>query len=61
MTFMPKAKRSAGAAPELNLRNPDFKTQGRRHQKNKTGVSVALTKRIYVLIFFEKKKDLVCV
>ena len=48
-------KRSAGVAPEVNLRNPlcavkiackwgihpGFKTQGRRHQKSRTGVSVA--------------------
>ena len=46
---------SAGVAPERNLRNswhagdkarkrgihPGFETQGRRHQKSKTGVSVA--------------------
>ena len=46
---------SAGVAPEVNLRNslhagnkarkwgihPGFETQGRRHQKSKTGVSVA--------------------
>ena len=45
---------SAGVAPEVNLRNswhtgdkackqgihPGFETQGRRHQKSKTGVSV---------------------
>ena len=48
-------KRSTGVAPEVNLRNPlhagdkagkrgihpGFETQGRRHQKSKTGVSVA--------------------
>ena len=48
-------KTSAGVAPEVNLRNlvhagdkackprihPDFETQGRHHQKSKTGVSVA--------------------
>ena len=46
--------RSAGVTPEMNLRNPfqagkiaskqgihpGFETQGRRHQKFKTGVSV---------------------
>ena len=49
---MPAVKRSAGVAPEVNLRSsaqarkraseihPDFETQGRRHQKSKTGVSV---------------------
>ena len=45
----------AGVTPEVNLRNslyagdkahkqrihPDFETQGRHHQKSKTGVSVA--------------------
>ena len=40
---------SAGVAPEVNLRitqestqgiHPGFETQGRRHQKSKTGVSV---------------------
>ena len=45
----------AGVTPEVNLRNPlcagkeahkrgihpDFETQGRRHQKSKTGISVA--------------------
>ena len=48
-------KRSAGATPEVNLSNPlhagekarmqgihpGFETQGRHHQKSKTGVSVA--------------------
>ena len=48
-------KRSAGVAPEVNLRNlshagkearkwgrhPGFETQGRRRQKSKKGVSVA--------------------
>ena len=44
--------RLAGVTPEMNLRNnlqarkhtsihPGFETQGRRHQKSKTGVSVA--------------------
>ena len=49
---------SAGVAPEVNLRNswhagdkackrgnhPGFETQGRRHQKSKTGVLVASKK-----------------
>ena len=49
------AKKSAGVAPEVNLRNPlhagdkafkwgihhGFETQSRRHQKSKTGVLVA--------------------
>ena len=48
---------SAGVAPEVNLRNsmqtrkhasegihPGFETHGRRHQKSKTGVSVATQK-----------------
>ena len=48
-------KRLAGVAPEVNLRNPlhggnkackhgihpGFQTQGKCHQKSKTGVSVA--------------------
>ena len=52
-------KRSAGVAPEVNLRNPlctgqtahkqgihsGFETQGKCHQKSLTGVSVALEKR----------------
>ena len=51
-------KRSAGVTLEVNLRNPlhadkktckqgihpDFETQGRHHQKSRTGVSVALQK-----------------
>ena len=51
-------KRSAGVAPEVNLRNPlcagkdtckqgiypDFETQGRLHQKSTTGVSVTSQK-----------------
>ena len=52
--------RSAGVAPEMNLRNPlhtgneaqeihpGFENQGRHHQKSKTVVSVA-HKRIEVL------------
>ena len=53
-------KRSAGVAPEVNLRNPlhageearkpaihpGFETQGRRHQKSKTGVSVSPQKEL---------------
>ena len=61
--------RSAGVAPEVNLRNSTqarkqasdihlgFEVQGRRHQKFKTGVS----KRTYVLNFFKEthhKNDL---
>ena len=46
-------KRSAGVTPEVNLRNSlregdGFGTQRRRHQKFKTGVSVA-KKGTYVL------------
>ena len=49
------AKRSAGVAPEVNLRNheahkqgihPGYETQGRPHQKSKTGVSDAPQKRL---------------
>ena len=54
------AKRSAGVAPEVNLRehvtctplpsmnkaaNSGFETQRRHHQKSKTGVSVAPQKK----------------
>ena len=53
-----------GVAPEVNLRNPfyvghkackqgvhpDFETQGRCHQKSKTGVSVAIQK-----VFLKKR------
>ena len=56
---MPAVKKSAGVAPEVNLRNPlhagdeackqemhpGFETQGRLHQKSKSGVPVALTKK----------------
>ena len=46
------SKQSAGVTPEVNLRitqarklarviHPSFETQGRRHQKSKTGISVA--------------------
>ena len=51
-------KRSAGVAPELNLKNqlcegnkacklgirPDFEIQSKRHQKYKTGISAAQQK-----------------
>ena len=62
------AKRSAGVALEVNLRNPlhpgekackqgihpGFKTQGRRHQKSKTGVWVTPQKGLMSskLLFF---------
>ena len=36
--------------------HPGFETQGRCHQKSKTGVSVALQKRTCVLQIFKKKK-----
>ena len=46
---MPAVKRLAGVTPQVNLRSArrqesvhlGFETQGRRHQKSKTGVSVA--------------------
>ena len=55
LSEMLAVKRSVGVTPEVNLRNPlhageetckrgihsGFETQGRRHQKSKTGVSVA--------------------
>ena len=63
------AKRSAGVTPELNLRNllntgdeafkeinPGIKTQGRRHQRSKTGLSVAPSKGLKSSIFFTAKK-----
>ena len=68
------AKRSAGVAPEVNLRNslhagnkahkrgihPGSETQGRRHQKSKTGVSVAPQKGLmFSKKFFLKKSKLV--
>ena len=59
------AKRSAGVAPEVNLRNPlhrgneahkrgnhpRFETQGRYHQQSKTGISL----NFVFQIFFQKK------
>ena len=54
----------AGVTPEVHLRNllcigegihPGFETQGRSHQKSKTGVSVAPQKRTCVLQKFKKK------
>ena len=61
---------SAGVAPEVNLRNSwhagnkackrgihsGFKTQGRHHQKSKTGVSVAPQKGL-MFSKIEKKKE----
>ena len=63
-------KRSAGVTPEVNLRNPlhagekthkqgihpGFETQGRHHQKFKTGVSVAPQKELVSSKKFKKKK-----
>ena len=60
---------SAGVTPEVNLRitqsrkhakgiHPGFETQGRCDQKYITGVSVAPTKRTYVLQKFLKNKML---
>ena len=62
---------SAGVAPEVNLRNslhagnkthkqgidPGFETQGRHHQKSKTGVSVAPRKGLMSSKNFFKKKE----
>ena len=68
LAAMLATKRSAGVAPEVNLRecvthtpppslnkatNSGFETQRRRHQKSKTGVSVAPQKGLQN--FFEKK------
>ena len=63
------AKRSGGVTPEVNLRNslhtgdkackwgihPGFETQGRHHQKSKTGVWVAPQKGLMSSNFFKKK------
>ena len=60
---MMTVKRSAGAAPDVNLKNPfhagsevckggihpDFETEGRHHKKSKTGVSVVLQKALITL------------
>ena len=62
-------KRSAGVTPGVNLRHPlctgeeaskwgihtGFETQGRRHQKSKTGVSVAPQKGHVSSKKFKKK------
>ena len=62
---------SAGVAPEVNLRNslhagdkahkqgihPSFETQGRRHQKSKTGVSVAPLKGLTSSKNLEEQKE----
>ena len=65
------AKRSAGVTPELNLRNllntgdeafkeinPGIKTQGRRHQRSKTGLSVAPSKGLKSSIFLQQKNTI---
>ena len=57
--------RLAGVAPEVNLRNSmqvgkrasGFKTQGRRHQKSKTGISMAPQKDICRPKFKRKEKN----
>ena len=64
---------SVGVAPEVNLRNslhtghkahkrgihPGFETQGRHHQKSKTGMSVVPRKGLMSSKkFFFKKKDM---
>ena len=65
------AKRSAGVAPEVNLRehvkntpppsankaaHSDFETQRRRHQKSIIGVSVAPQKGLMFSIFLGEGK-----
>ena len=40
--------------------HPDFETQGRRHQKSKTGVSVAPQKGLVSSKNFKKKKKVAC-
>ena len=66
---MPAIKRLAGIAPEVNLRSgaqarkpasnihPGFETQGRHHQKSKTGVSVTPQKGHVSSKKIFKKKD----
>ena len=69
------AKRSAGVALEVNLRNmfcarnearkqgirPFFETQGRRHQKSKRGVSMAPQKGLMSKKkIFSKKTQIKC-
>ena len=60
LAAMLAVKRSAGVAPEVNLRNPGkeackkgidhaFETQGRRHQKCKTRASVAPQKGLFFI------------
>ena len=71
LAAIPVNKRSAGVAPDLNLRHPlcagkeahkqgihpGFETQGRCHQKSKTGVSVSSQKGPVSSKFFLKKHD----
>ena len=57
-------KRSAGVAPEVRKHAsegilPGFETQGRRHQKSKTGVSVVVPQKELVSSQFFLKKNLV--
>ena len=67
---MPAIIRSAGVAPEMNMKNPlnadteackrgihsGFETQGKSHQKFKTGVSSGPTKRTDVLQILKEKE-----
>ena len=60
-------KKSVDVALQVNLRNhagdqalkqginPDFKAQGRRHQKSKTGASVVHKKDLCPPIFTDRK------
>ena len=50
------AKRSAGVAPEVNVREHGFGTRRRRHQKSQTGVSVAPQKGLMSYKKFKKRK-----
>ena len=67
---MLNAERSAGIAPEVNLRNPlhagnkayggnhrCFETQGRCHEKSKTGLSVAPQKGLMSSKFFKQETN----
>ena len=58
LAVMLTSKQSAGVAPEGI--HPTFETQGRRHQKSKTGVSVAPQKGLVSYKKFLKKTKKTC-
>ena len=62
LAVMLAAKRSAGVAPEVNMRNPlntliqtGFETHGRYHQRSKTRVSVIPQKALISFFFYMDK------